>query len=404
LRGHLRGDSEFNILDLLAITGTNRWVRYTYALGGVALVTLVFAPFHQNINATTVALGLLLAVLIAALYWGSGPALVASTAAMLAFNFFFLPPVRTLTIADPQNWIALAVFFFTALTVGQLSARARERTAEAEAARTESERLYRELQEAFERASQAEAFRQSERLKSALLDAVTHDLRTPLTSIKASVTTLLETGDAAAIDPEARQELLEVIDEESDRLNRFIEGMVELARIEAGEMNLRRTWGSIEEIIAEATSRAARLTAGHRVAVELEPELPAVRVDARAVAEVVYTLLDNARKYSPAGTTITITAAREIDDLVEITVIDEGPGIPEDARERIFDKFYRVDESPIAGALQKSGVGLGLAIARGIVEAHGGYIYAVPGPGGRGTRVAFALPTGDDEPVAADQG
>jgi K+-sensing histidine kinase KdpD len=381
-------------------TRTNHWLRYVYALAGVALITLALGPFHQRINATTVALGLLLAVLVSALVWGRGPALVASMAGMLAFNFFFLPPVRTLTVTEPQNWVALAVFFFTALTVGQLSARARERAAEAEAARGEIERLYMELQGAFERASHAEALRQSERLKSALLDAVTHDLRTPLTSIKASVTTLLETGSSAdspePIDPEARQELLEVIDEESDRLNRFIEGMVELARIEAGEMNLRRTWGSIDEIVASATARAARLTAGHQVEVELEPELPVIRVDARAVAEVVYTLLDNARKYAPAGTAIRINAARAADEMVEIAVTDHGPGIPPEAREQIFDKFYQVNEAAAEGSHEPSGIGLGLAIARGIVEAHGGRIYAEAGPEGNGTRIAFLLPTGDD--------
>lgn len=378
---------------------SNRWLRYVYALAGVALITLALEPFRSHINATTVALVMLLPVLIGAIVWGRGPALLASLAGMLSFNFFFLPPLRTLTISEPQNWIALAVFFFTALTVGQLSARSRERAAEAETRGREIERLYEELQSAFERASHAEALRQSERLKSALLDAVTHDLRTPLTSIKASVTTLLERpADEATepIDAETRQELLEVIDEESDRLNRFIEGMVELARIEAGEMNLRRNWDSVEEIIAAALARAARLTAHHRIEVQLEPELPAVRVDARAVTEVVYTLLDNARKYAPVGTVISVTARRLADEMVEIAVTDQGPGIPATERERVFNKFFRVDDAVEAGPNEPSGIGLGLAIARGIVEAHGGRIYAESGPDGVGARVAFVLPTGDD--------
>ncbi|MEO6390856.1 MAG: DUF4118 domain-containing protein [Pyrinomonadaceae bacterium] len=383
----------------MSTSTTIRSSRYLLALVSVGVITLALEPFRSHINATTVALVMLLPVLIVAIFWGRGPAVLASLAGMLAFNFFFLPPVRTLTISEPQNWIALAVFFFTALTVGQLSARARERAAEAETRGREVERLYQELQTAFERASHAEALRQSERLKSALLDAVTHDLRTPLTSIKASVTTLLERpvdDSSEPIDAETRQELLEVIDEESDRLNRFIEGMVELARIEAGEMNLRRNWDSIEEIIAAAQARAARLTAGHRVEVQLEPELPAVRVDARAVTEVIYTLLDNARKYAAAGSVITITADRASGELVEIAVTDQGPGIPLAERERVFNKFFRVDDAADAGPNEPSGIGLGLAIARGIVEAHGGRIYAAEGPGGVGARVAFVLPTGDD--------
>src|SRR5205085_5712577 len=148
--------------------------------------------------------------------------------------------------------------------------------------------------------------------------AVTHDLRTPLTSIKASVTTLLDElrteatdGGPAMLDREGLQEMLEVIDEEADRLNRFIEGMVELARIEAGEMRLRRRWGSIEEIVATALERAAPLTREHALEVTLEDELPVVRVDARAVAEVVYTLVDNAAKYSASGKRILVSAEHD---------------------------------------------------------------------------------------------
>ncbi len=229
---------------------------------------------------------------------------------MLCLNFFFLPPFYTLSVAHPENWIALFAFFTTALAVGQLSAREKRRAEEAERGEREVARLYKELQAAFERASQAEALKQSERLKSALLDAVTHDLRTPFTSIKASITTLLDEARAPefALDQESRLEMLQVIDEESDRLNRFITGLIDLARIDAGELQLRRQWGAIDEIISTALARAQPLTQGPEVEVEIEPELPVVRVDERAVSEVVYTLVDNAAKYSPRGTKIKITA------------------------------------------------------------------------------------------------
>src|SRR5437763_10537315 len=249
----------------------SRWLRYVSAVLAVGVGTTLILPFRQQINSTTVALGYLLVVLFVAILWRSGPALVASVLAMLCFNFFFLPPFHTFTIADPQNWVALTVFFITAVAVGQLSARARQRAEEAESGRREVRRLYEELREAFERASQAEAFKRSERLKSALLDAVTHDLRTPLTSIKASATLLLEDRELAdqtePLVPGEQQALLKVITQSADRLDRFVEGLVDLARIEADSLNLNRNWGAVDEIVDAALTRAEPITRHHEVAV-----------------------------------------------------------------------------------------------------------------------------------------
>jgi K+-sensing histidine kinase KdpD len=374
---------------------------------GITAVTAALKPFSGHINLTTIALALLLAVLFVATLWGSRPALLASALGMLCFNFFFLPPVHTFTIADPDNWIALAAFLITAVTAGQLSAREKRRAEEAEAGRREIERLYGELRGAFERASHAEALRQSERLKSALLDAVTHDLRTPLTSIKASVSILLEyRGEADDTEsPEDREQraLLKVVDQEADRLDRFVEGLVDLARIEAGEMTLRRNWGAVDEIVEAALRRAEALTGQHHVEVFVEDELPSARVDARAVAEVVYTLLDNASKYSPTGTRIRVEAARAPGEMVRITIEDQGRGIPKELRERVFDKFFRATGDGATMQNRPRGVGMGLAIARGIVEAHGGRIWIEDGAGGRGTRVTFTVPLGDeDQPEAGE--
>lgn len=211
----------------------------------------------------------------------------------------------------------------TALAVGQLSAREKRRAEEAKHGEREIERLYKELQAAFERASEAAALKQSERLKSALLDAVTHDLRTPLTSIKASITTLIDEARARefALDQESRAEMLQVIDEESDRLSRFIDGLIDLARIDAGELQPRRQWGAIEEIVSTALARARPLTQEHELEVKIEDESPPVR--------------------------------------------------------------------------------MGLAIAKGIVEAHGGKIWIETATDGHGTRVVFVLPVGDVEKTAA---
>jgi len=237
------------------------------------------------------------------------------------------------------------------------------------------------------------------------LDAVTHDLRTPLASIKASVTTLLDDQPlASATEMESplgeadRREMLEVIDEECDRLNRFIGGLIELARIEAGEMQLRRQWGAVEEIISAALARAAPLTRGRRVRLDIEAELPVLRVDEQAVSEVVYTLVDNAVKYSPTELPIEIAAKRRGDSQVEMSVEDQGAGIPSPLRQRVFDKFFRATRDGDVSTQQPSGTGMGLAIAKGIVEAHNGRIWIESGAGGKGTRVLFTLPIGDEDP------
>jgi K+-sensing histidine kinase KdpD len=359
-------------------------IGYLTALSGVVAVTSILVPFRDLINTTIVALALLLVTLLVATIFGSKTAFLSSFLGVLAFNFFFLPPFHTLSISEPQNWAALAVFLIVAVTVGELSAKARHRAEEAE-------RLYGELQDAFEKTSQAEALRQSEKLKSALLDAVTHDLRTPLTSIKASITMLIEEHGQDSIhitlEPEGRRELLEVINEESDRLNNFVESMVELARLEAGNMAWRKSRTSVEEIIANALQRTDRLAVRHNISVDIGSDLPLLSADSKAIAEVVYNLIDNAAKYSPENSQIKVSA-RKVRDKIEFSVEDEGKGVAAEDREKVFEKFYRGDKS-------SKGFGLGLAIVRGIVEAHGGTIRIEDGA--IGSRFVFDLPVSIDE-------
>jgi len=375
---------------------------------GIALVTGVLRLFGSHVNPTTVALALLLVILLVASGWGARPAVLASLLAVVCFNFFYLPPVWTFRIKDVDNWIALVAFLFTAVVAGRLSATAKRRAEEADAGRREIERLYHELQDTFERSSQAKALKQSERLKSALLDAVTHDLRTPLTAIKASVTTLLaelhlrpDGKRAAQLDAEGHKEMLEVINEEADRLDHFIEGLMDLARIEAGEMHLRRNVTSMDEIVGAALKRAAPRLRQHRLEVWIEDELPPICVDEQAVAEVVYTLVDNAARYSPPGSVIRVAAKPYDHKSVRLTVTDQGAGIPSELRERVFDKFFRAMRDGDAGSVNAAGSGMGLTIARGIVEAHGGQIWIESGDGPTGTRVVAALPTYDEDTTKA---
>jgi K+-sensing histidine kinase KdpD len=360
-----------------ALTSTP--MKYLSAAATVAAAASLLIAIGAHANLTTAALTLVVAVLLSALYWGSGPALLAAILALLSLNYFFIPPIHTWAIRDPENWVAFVAFTITAVTVGQLSSRARRKAEEAEARRLEIEQLYEDLRKAFEQASEAETLRRSEKLKTALLDAVTHDLRTPLTSIKAAATTLLGNAKSGAIDEEGRRELLSVIDEESDRLNRFVEEMMELAQIEGGHLLLRRAPISTGEIVNAALDRAAAVLGPHPVEVAIEDKLPLLQVDAASIAGVVFELLENAARYSPAGAPITIRANKAAAEWVQVAVEDEGTGIAPEYRERIFEKFFRAPRP----AADNRGFGVGLAIARGIVEAHGGRIWAEArnGPG-----------------------
>lgn len=366
---------------------TSSATRFIVSILAVGIVTATLAPFHSVISTTTVALALLVAILFAASFFGRNPAIAASIAAMLSFNYFFLAPVRTWSITGAQDFVAWFAFALTAIVAGELSSYARRRALEAENGRREIERLYSELREAFEQASDAEALRRSEQLKSSLLDAVTHDLRTPLTSIKASVTTLL--GDRKILGEEGETEFLEIINEETDRLNEFIDGVVALAKVEAKALNFRTQPCSVDEIVRNAKRRAKRRLASHFVETELEAGLPAVLVDGASIGEVLYTLLDNAAKYSPKSTRIRISAFTKNDGAVAVAVDDQGRGIPSLVREKIFEKYYRG-----TGDVHQtgSGLGLGLAIARGIVESQGGRLELVDAPEDFVTRFVFVMP------------
>jgi two-component system sensor histidine kinase KdpD len=336
-------------------------------------------------NLTTTALAFVLGVTLAAVFWGSGPALLGSVVALLSLNYFFIPPVHTWTIRDPENLVAFAVFLVVALTVGQLSSRAHHQAREAEARRQELEKLYDQLRNAFEAASEAESLRRSERLKTALLDAVTHDLRTPLTSIKASVTTVLQTP-TGSISDEGIRELLLVINEESDRLDRFVEELMASARIEAGELGLRRSPVDVLEVINNAVDRAAPALRGRPLEIHVNGSPSPLLVDGSSVSEVIFELLENAADYSAAAKPIRVEARQDA-ETVTISVADEGIGVPPELREKVFDKFFRGPN----GQRDKRGFGMGLSIARGIVEAHGGRIWIEPAPG-RGTIVRFTVP------------
>jgi len=462
-------------------------------VGTVLGITFVcFRVLH--VNATTVALAYLLAVLAVSTVWGLAVAVVMSVAAVLAFNYYFLPPTGTFTIADPQNWIALCAFLTVSVIASHLSSRARQRAEDASARRREIERLYRFSQQlletgnviellnriptqivdvfemgaaalflankqkvyrsgleipqleverlkavvareepeidapgslclvpvrlgvraigslgisgavlsrqtlealgtlvaiaierarAIEQLGQTEAAREGERLRTALLDSVTHDLRTPLTSIKASVTSLLSNP---ALSAAQRQELLTIINEESDRLNRLVGEAAEMSRLDAGEVVLTLEPHSIEDVIRSALEKCKSVLGTRTVRVQVKSGLPSVRVDLERAKEVLVHLLENANQYSPQEQPITVTAELSGDTIVT-SVADRGSGIDDPEQGLIFEKFYRGKDQ----RYRVQGTGMGLPIAKAIVEGHGGSI-SVTSQLGHGSVFSFTLP------------
>jgi K+-sensing histidine kinase KdpD len=293
--------------------------------------------------------------------------------------------------AGADDYVTKPVDYSELLARVQVWVRTRRRL---EATHAQLKREMAERQRAEEAAREAEVLRRTEQLHAALLSSVSHDLRTPLTSIKAAVTSLLdERVDWRRAD---RLMLLRTIDEETDRLTRFVARLLDLSRIEAGMLQPLRDWHDVEEILAGVVERLD--PRGDRVRLTVPDALPLARVDYVMVEQIVANLLDNALKYSPADDPVDVTAGAPNGQL-RIEVTDRGPGIPPSEAARIFDKFYRA--APGAGA---PGTGLGLAIARGLAQAHGGDVTCAPRPDG-GSIFAVCLPLAGDgqEPAIREQ-
>jgi two-component system sensor histidine kinase KdpD len=468
---------------------------FGFAVSFVTVVAItLFFRHARDVNQTTVALTFLLAILAVSAVWGMAVSVFMSVAAVLAFNYFFLPPVGTFTIADPQNWVALFAFLVTSIVGSQLSARIRKEADEAHQRRREIERLYRfsqkllaegnviqlmnaipnyivesfeggaaelflpqkdkfyrsgfgaahldeekmkavflrdegvfdsqeglyfipvrmgvrpiaslgisgsrlsrqtldavgslvaiaiERARAVEKLGETEAERQGERLKSALLDSIAHDFRTPLTSIKAATTSLL--GEEVS-DRGQTRELLTIINEECDRLNRLVEEAAEMSRLEAGEFELDLAPTQIGDIIEAALGQCETALAGRKVEVNVSPNLPAVRADLNRIKDALVHLIDNANIYSPKEEPITISAELA-GDCVATSVADRGPGIDDFEQGMIFDKFYRGKDQRYL----VRGTGMGLPIAKAIITAHKGTI-SVTSQLGHGSVFSFTLP------------
>jgi two-component system sensor histidine kinase KdpD len=270
---------------------------------------------------------------------------------------------------------------------GRVLTRDRFRLAEAFASQVA---LSLERAQLAEQAERAHVLVESERTRSLLLSSVSHDLRTPLSVITGATSSLL--ADGASLPARVGRELVETIAEEAQRLNRLVGNLLDMTRLESGAMPVRPDWHSLEEIVGSALGRLESRLPGRKVEVKLPPSLPLVRLDDVLVEQVIFNLVENALKYTPPDSPIEIVAAHDGQRLV-VSVADRGPGLPPGQEDSVFQKFYRGRREG-----DPSGVGLGLSICRGIVEAHGGTITAGNREGG-GAVFRIELPQPEEPPV-----
>lgn len=354
-------------------------------LAGLAAVvagTLIVYPLKDVAPAVSLGIVYLPGVLLISTIWGWRLGLGTAVASALAFNFFHIPPTGRFTIAADRDGVALVVFAIVAVASSALAEMARARAAEAERRRVEADRLLTELREAEAardrmqaEAIEAEALRRSDELKTALLRATSHDLRTPLTAIIASGSAL----GSASLSADERTELSEAIVTGGNRLARMVENLLDVSRLEAGEAAPRKEAVDLSEVIAAAGQDLA--ANGTTVQLAIDPELPLVEADAAQLERVFANLLENAIRYG-GGRPVSVRS-RLVGGRIVVRVVDQGPGIPERELKRIFEPFRRGESS--------SGSGLGLAIARGFVEANGGEISVESMPG-QGTSVVLSFP------------
>jgi two-component system sensor histidine kinase KdpD len=329
-------------------------MAFLLAILGVAAMTVLIAIIPGADHTTNVSLLYLLVVMGAAHWLGRNPAVLASLLAVLSFDWFFVEPRHTVTVNDPAEWLALVVFLVTAMVISQLTTLVRQRAAVD---------------------AHAQALAEGDRLKTALLSMVSHDFRSPLAAIKASVTGLLQ-GDAPW-DASTQRELLIGINEETDRLNRMVGNILALSRLEAGAWRPQREVIAISELLGAALDTFSD-DENKRIRVEIQTEAHDVSVDSVQIVQVLHNLLENALKYSEAASVVELCVTQR-EEILQIEVLDQGYGIPFGEEERIFERFYR------ASRWQESsqpGSGIGLAICRGLVEAHGGQLTARNREGG----------------------
>jgi K+-sensing histidine kinase KdpD len=342
------------------------WRAILASLVAVGLLTTLLQTLAGDLALIDSALLYLMLVFGIAVFFGSTPAVIAAIVAFLGLNIGSIPPTGSLSIDSWQHLVALLVYLGIAVATGRLVAHEANRS-----------RMFERERE------RAGLLAQSDELKTALLAAVSHELRSPLAAIKTSSSALLDAR--MSWDDESRRELLEAIDQEADRLDAVVGNLLDLSRIEGGALRPNKEWCDVEELVLDVAQRLRKRSASHPISVELPAELPLVFLDYVEIAQVLVNLGDNAIKYTPPGTPVQIAAWIEGDSL-KLSTHDDGPGIPPEEREHLFDRFWRADRPG-----QSAGAGIGLTISRGLVEAHAGTITVTSSPES-GTTFTVSLP------------
>lgn len=370
----------------LPSSGSSPWLGAAFGVVLTVVLTIALLPARAQLTSATVALVFVVVVVGAAMIGGSPAAVVTALTAALTLNLAFIRPYGTFDIADIDKGTELVAFAAVALLVGQLVTRLARRRVEI----TEVSQQVRDLDERVEslrlerthlarRATRAEQLEQIDRQRAALLRAVSHDLRTPLASVRAVATDL---RDGVEYDEETRIELLTTVCDEVDRLDRFVANLLSLSRIDAGAFTPERQAVDLSELIEDRIRNLAPLLREVQVRTELPADLPLADADYGQLEQVLTNLLANAARHAPRDSEVWIAAAREGNQL-RIEVSDQGTGIAPPDADRVFEPFQR-------GAGSTSS-GIGLAICKSIVVAHGGTI-GVRRTFGGGATFSFTIP------------
>jgi two-component system, OmpR family, sensor histidine kinase KdpD len=336
--------------------------EYIRAIIGVVALTVACWLLTPLTGYGAISLIFLLGVLLAGMVLNRGPVLLVAALSALSWNFLFIPPLFTLHIAKVEDALTFATYFIIAITIGSLTAQLKAR-----------EHL----------AAQVQLAQESERLRKTLLDCVSHELKTPLAAIGAASQELSRLAPTLQ-DPQILKELASEIREAFRRLNRVVDNLLDMNRLESGVVRPKREWSDVRELLQSAIDIEREAINGRDIRLDVPEKIPLAFVDHTLVEQAVAKLVANAGTHTPRRLPIEIDADYTNDHLL-ISVSDRGPGIPIEATERLFEKFYHGDDR------KTGGLGLGLSIARGLIEAHGGKLTAENRDGG-GARFTIRLP------------
>ncbi len=355
------------ISSYVAETANEKLKKYLWGLGIIAALTVPGFLLRQALDTSTIAMFYMLGVVGIAFWWDRGPAIAASFLSALALDYFITQPYYSFAISNPQAWISLFVMLVESLVISALATKSRQGEVHRIAAETEKTR-------------------------SALLSAVSHDLRTPLTAIEGAASSLITGKD---LGPEERSKLCQMIFDEAERMNRLVQNLLDMTRLGVDAPRLKKEWQSMEELVGTALGRLKNRLANHPFTLDLQPGLPLILVDGLLVEQLLLNLLENALNHTAEGTLIRL-GVKVLDDAMELEIADQGPGIKAGEEKMIFEKFTRGYHG------DKGGSGLGLSICRAIVQAHGGTIGAQNRPEG-GASFVVRLPIGGLPPVVSEE-